>query len=82
MSFLDLLDGPLVVVAKETGSAVFSLSRSALRVPLLHWRVRESSKGRDSRSNWNITAVDHSGPAVEWVGIERDVVAAAESHFP
>ena len=35
----------------------------------------------DVRSHRNISTIEHCGPAVEGVGVERDVVAAAESHF-
>lgn len=32
----------------------------------------------DSRCDWNITAVEDGGPAVEGIGFEWDVVAAAD----
>jgi hypothetical protein len=47
VALFDLLDGPLVVVARY----------------------------------WDVSAVDHCSPAVERVGVEGDVVAAAESDF-
>ncbi len=35
----------------------------------------------DVRSHGDIAAVEDGGPAIERVGVERDIVAAAESHF-
>ena len=35
----------------------------------------------DLRSDGNVTAINHFGPAVERVRLERDVVSAAESDF-
>ena len=42
------------------------------------WEMGERG---DVRSHRNISTVEHCGPAVERVGVEGDVVAAAESHF-
>lgn len=33
------------------------------------------------RCHWDVAAVEDSSPAIEGVGVERDVVAAAETDF-
>ena len=35
----------------------------------------------DLRCYWNISAVDNFGPAVEGIGVQRDIIAAAEANF-
>lgn len=67
MIIFDLLDCVGVVVAGDM---------SVLGSPsVIIW------EGRNVRCNRYISTIDHSGPTVEGVGVEGDVVAAAESHF-
>lgn len=42
--------------------------------------VKEGRSG-DVRCHGDVATVEHGGPAVEGIGVEGYIVAAAESHF-
>ena len=36
----------------------------------------------DVRRDWYISTVQDCGPAIERIGVKRDIVATTETHFP
>ena len=67
MTFFDLLDCKGVVVAE---------GMSVVRLILCG-----GSGSRNVRCDRYISTIDHAGPTVERVGVEGNIIAAAESHF-
>lgn len=65
VAFLNLVESPSVVVPEEA--------------PLIIQGIQVLGSWEDVRGDWDITAVEHSSPAVERVGVQGDVVPSAEA---
>ncbi len=64
--------------------AFFDLSESVVVVIAGIWLDVEAginARGGSVRCHRNVAAVEDGSPAIEGVGVERDVVAAAETDF-